>query len=115
MPDRRLSGDVLGEWVFCEVLDGIWEVATSRNGQYWGAGSRQGEVRVWEKGGQILHLGWQAHTSTVATLAFSPDGRALATGSWDGAIKLWDLESGALLWTSWQTNNIQRLAFAPDG
>lgn len=39
----------------------------------------------------------------------------LATGSWDGALKLWDLESGALLWTSWQTNNIQRLAFAPDG
>src|SRR6266566_1030271 len=34
---------------------------------------------------------WQAHTNTVSTLAFSLDGRALATGSWDGAIKLWDV------------------------
>jgi WD40 repeat protein/transcriptional regulator with XRE-family HTH domain len=115
MQDTKLSGATLRETVFSEALDAIWAVATSLNGQYWAAGSRQGEVRVWREGGKLLHLAWQAHTSTVATLAFSPDGRTLATGSWDGAIKLWDLESGALLWTSWQTNNIQRLAFAPDG
>ncbi|HEY6540314.1 MAG TPA: NB-ARC domain-containing protein, partial [Ktedonobacteraceae bacterium] len=115
MQDTKLSGATLRETVFTEDLDAIWAVATSLNGQYWAAGSRRGEVRVWEEGGQILHLAWQAHTSTVATLAFSPDGRTLVTGSWDGAIKLWDVESGALLWTNWQTNNIQRLAFAPDG
>ena len=39
----------------------------------------------------------------------------LATGSWDGSIKLWDLESGALLWTGWHTDSIECLAFAPDG
>jgi len=39
----------------------------------------------------------------------------LTTGSWDGAIKQWDVESGDLLWTIWQTNNIQALAIAPDG
>ena len=115
MQDTKLSGATLRETVFTEALDAIWAVATSLNGQYWAAGSGQGEVRVWREGGKLLHLAWQAHTSTVATLAFSPDGRTLATGSWDGAIKLWDVESGALLWTSWQTNNIQRLAFAPDG
>ncbi len=115
MQDTTLSGATLREMVFTEALDAIWAVATSLNGQYWAAGSRRGEVRVWREGGKLLHLAWQAHTSTVATLAFSPNGGTLATGSWDGAIKLWDLESGTLLWTSWQTNNIQRLAFAPDG
>ncbi len=39
----------------------------------------------------------------------------LATGSHDGSIKLWDLESGALLWTEWHTNNINRVTFVPDG
>src|SRR5439155_17790498 len=35
--------------------------------------------------------------------------------SWDGAIKQWDLESGTLLWTSWQTDFIHCVAFSPDG
>jgi WD40 repeat protein len=72
-------------------------------------------VRVWREEGKLLYLAWQAHTNTVKSLAFSPDERTLATSSWDGAIKLWDLERGALLWTGWQTSSIQRLAFAPDG
>jgi WD40 repeat protein/transcriptional regulator with XRE-family HTH domain len=115
MQDTMLAGASLRETVFTEALDAIWAVATSPNGQYWAAGSRLGEVRVWRQGGMLLHLAWQAHTSTVSTLAFSPDGGTLATGSWDGALKLWDVESGTLRWTSWQANNIQRLAFAPDG
>jgi WD40 repeat protein len=69
---------------------------------------------VWREGGKTLHLAWQAHTDTIRTLAFSPDGATLATGSWDGAIKLWELERGALLWTNWLPTKIQRIAFAPD-
>src|SRR2546430_3021114 len=115
MQDATLSGATLRETVFTEALDAIWTVATSLNEQYWAAGSRWGEVRVWRESGKLLHLAWQAHTSTVAALAFSPDEGTFATGSWDGAIKLWDLESGTLLWTSWQTDFIHCVAFSPDG
>ena len=90
-------------------------VAISPDGQYWAAGSRRGEVRVWHEAGQTLHLVWQAHTDFVWGLAFSPDGRTLASGSPDGSLKLWDVESGALLWSGWQTKAIICLAFAPDG
>jgi WD40 repeat protein len=115
MQDTTLAGATLSETVWTSALDAIWAVATSKDGQYWAAGSRWGEVRVWREGGKLLHLAWQAHSSTVAALAFSPDEGTLATGSFDGSVKLWDLERGTLLWTSWQTNNIQRLVFAPDG
>jgi WD40 repeat protein/transcriptional regulator with XRE-family HTH domain len=115
MQDTTLVGAILRETVFTEALDAIWAVDTGKSGRYWAAGSRWGEVRVWREGGKLLHLAWQAHNSTVAALAFSPDEGTLATGSFDGSVKLWDLERGTLLWTSWQTNNIQRLAFAPDG
>ena len=115
MQDTTLAGATLRDIAFAEALGDTWAVATSRNGHYWAAGSRRGEVRVWREGGKILHLAWQAHTGTVRALAFSPDGHTLASGSWDCTIKLWDLKSGTLLWTDRDTNSIQRLAFAPDG
>ncbi len=122
MQDASLAEASLRETVFNEAFDIPWAVAISSNGQYWAVGSRRGEVRVWREEGKLLHLAWQAHTDTVRTLAFSLDGRMLATGSWDGTIKLWDIESGALSggqvslrWTSWFTENIECLAFAPDG
>jgi transcriptional regulator with XRE-family HTH domain len=115
MQATSLAEAQLSETVFNEAFDVPWAVAISRDGQYWAAGSRRGEVRVWREEGKLLHLAWQAHTDTVRALAFSPDGRTLATGSWDGSLKLWDIESDALLWTNWFTDNVECLAFAPDG
>jgi WD40 repeat protein/transcriptional regulator with XRE-family HTH domain len=115
MQDASLAEALLRDTTFTEAFDATRVVAISRNGTYWAAGSRRGKARVWQEGGKLLHLAWQAHTDTVAALAFSPDGRTLATGSWNGAITLWDIESGTLLWTSWHTTNIQNLTFAPDG
>src|SRR5437763_11239412 len=113
MQDASLVGVTLRDTVFTEALDATWSVAISRNGQYWAAGSRRGEVRVWREAGQTLHLVWQAHTDTVSALAFSPDERRLASGSWDGTITLWELERGVPLWTVWQTTCVS-LAFSPD-
>jgi WD40 repeat protein/transcriptional regulator with XRE-family HTH domain len=115
MQDTTLAGVTVRDSTFTEAFAAPRAVAISNDGTYWAAGGMRGEVRVWRQEGKLLHLAWQAHTDAVAALAFSPDGRTLATGSWDGFMKLWELERGALLWTSWQFNSIQSLAFAPDG
>jgi WD40 repeat protein/transcriptional regulator with XRE-family HTH domain len=115
LQDANLSGALLRECVWTESFDAIIAVVISRSGQYWAAGSRRGEVRVWREGGQILHLAWQAHTDLVVSLAFSPDERRLASGSFDGSVKLWDVERRALLWSGWHTNVTSWLAFSPDG
>ena len=118
MQDANLSYAQMRESVFTETFDVITAVAVSSDGRYWAAAGRRGEVRVWEwenGTGLVLHLIWQAHTDTTYALAFSPDGRTLASGSWDDTIKLWDVASGALFWSSWHPNGVQCLAIAPDG
>src|SRR6266849_2985104 len=115
MQDANLSGALLHECVLTETFDATLAVAISRSGQYWATGSQRGEVRVWCEAGQTLHLAWQAHTDMVWTLAFSPDERTLASGSLDGSVKLWDVESRALLWSGRHTKGTTCLAFAPDG
>lgn len=46
----------------------------------------------------VLHT-LTGHTSWVRSLAISPDGQTLASGSDDGTIKLWSLSTGQLLYT----------------
>src|SRR5438552_6846388 len=115
MQDTTRSRASLQETIFTGSFDPPWSVATCSNGHYWAMGSRRGGARVWRDDGKTLDLAWQAHTAAVEALAFSPDEHTLATGSWDGTIKLWYLENGALLWLGQHTGSIHRLVFTPDG
>ena len=115
MQDANLSGALMRECVLSEAFDFITAVAISRSGQYWAAISRRGEVRVWREEGKLLHLAWQAHTDTTLALALSPDELTLASGSDDGSVKLWEVESSALLGLGWNTKGTMCLAFSPDG
>jgi serine/threonine protein kinase len=56
------------------------------------------------------------HTSSVLSVAFSPDGKMLASGSGDKTIKLWNAQTGALTQTlTGHTEAIWQVRFSPDG
>ncbi|KAF3029183.1 hypothetical protein E8E15_001465 [Penicillium rubens] len=59
-------------------------------------------VRLWNTATGALQRAIEGHLNSVVSVAFSPDGRLLASGSYDETvrvfqtIRLWDTATGAL-------------------
>ena len=58
----------------------------------------------------------EGHTHTVRSVASSPDGRSIVSGSDDTSIKIWDVASGVLTHTmEGHTDGVRAVALSPDG
>jgi len=58
----------------------------------------------------------EGHHDAIISVAFSPDGKRLATGSLDNTVRIWDLELGKeLVILVGHTDAISSVAFSPSG
>src|SRR5262249_14607604 len=71
-------------------------------------------VRVWDVATGTLHT-LAGHSKTIEDLAFSPDGRLIASASLDRTIRIWDGESYELRTTLSHERPVLGLAFHPQG
>ncbi len=58
---------------------------------------------------------WRGHTKAVDAIAWSPDGRFIASGGWDHSVRLWDATTGTPIQSlSGIRSHVIDLAFSPD-
>jgi len=74
-----------------------------------------GEVAIPADARRLDETLQSGHSSSIPALAFSRDGKWLASGGLDGSIILWNASTGEQMrrWTS-QNTNVTQLVFSPD-
>ncbi|QJT04710.1 hypothetical protein G9272_34075 [Streptomyces asoensis] len=121
-PDGRTLASVGGSTLLWDVDDpahpkrvsaipgGAYQAAFSPDGRTLADSDRLLDLRD-------LSLG--THDDVVTSLAFAPGGRLLASASWDGTVRLWQVTGGRALWPlallRGHTRFVRSVAFSPDG
>ena len=75
-----------------------------------------GEARLWETSSGNERMSFSQH-GTVASACYSPDGKRIATGSWDNSAKVWDIATKQVFrkFEGIHTGNVNSVAFSKDG
>ena len=121
----------------------LWCIAFSPDGERIAAAGYDSMIRIWDvspgehvhpEEGRATHIGvfiarqdgtgevvrrerpFEVWYGNVNSIAFSPDGRTLASGSSDRMVRLWDAETGEeLAALQGHSSSVEAVAFSPEG
>jgi uncharacterized protein with WD repeat len=73
-------------------------------------------ITLWDPVTRNSRVTCKGHTDVIKSLAFSPDGKFIASASFDETVKLWDVGTGKDLATlTGHNSKVWSVAFSPDG
>ncbi|XP_069796907.1 telomerase protein component 1 isoform X3 [Narcine bancroftii] len=94
--------------------DGISDCAVLQ-GSLTCAASFDGKLEVWDLSEGCRYRILEAHSGRITGCAISPDGKQLATSSWDRSVKVWDSSLGVLQVELTGPSPLNCVAFHPHG
>lgn len=102
------------------VLGAINDLRFSPKGDVLAVGggqpSAQGDLRLYQVSDWKLLATLRGHDDVVFSLAFSPDGKQLASASFDHSVRLWDVQSYATIKEYHHHSDfVYAVAFSPNG
>jgi WD40 repeat protein len=89
-------------------------VEWSHNGKYFASGYGE-TIQVQEAETSNVVAVFTRHVDTVLTLSWSPDDTLIATGSIDGALYVWKIETGEIHMSSKRDHPLQAVRWSRDG
>jgi cytochrome c len=78
-------------------------------------GGEDGQVAIWNDRQPAPATILKGHTAPVVALAASPDGKWIASASWDRSIRLTPVDGGETKVLQGHQDNVNAIAFTPDG
>lgn len=80
------------------------------------SGGSEGDVLIWDTSTGLVSQTLHGHSDLVNCVAFRPDGKRLASASYDKTIKIWDAATGHEIRTlRGHSQRVTHLSFSPDG
>jgi len=111
----QMGGVQFGEVPYVLLDESVYSCAYSPDGRSFAVSLDNGLIEIYSTSSMDYIRGLKGHGREVMSIAYSPEGDQIISGSYDGTAKLWDVEAETCTYTLNHPKAVHSVAFSPLG